>query len=566
LEVIAEHACGTVTDACALRRCCPVWRRAVDTTVRRRVYEDQPELRGGSGSCGAAGGRRASDRAMLVLHFDTAHLISARIAFTRDTFAAIVRLVVVAFALDGAKDDLHEGAVCGQRPVAGSFAADADLRVRSYTSHLGFEPWRCASEIPTPSCRAALGRCLTDAVVSGDTLTEALCLDAEGAVASGVEQADSNGVSHGDWAFVTRLQYVSAIYTLPRPHMMSRLLLAIGPQLTHVSFAQLSAAMCRGLAACTSLAHIRVSALDSASGDVAYPSVAAAMCDALIASGAPLESVHIGEHETGYDAADLARLVDAVPTITEVAASKVHMGDVSPAALQRLATFNDFAHALPSLRCVRQVDQPSTIADFEAAYPRLQSLHIGSFADGIAIETVRFPRTLTSVSLAQDASDAFAAALLERLGADGRLALARVQLSSLCVSLEPLAVFADTLTTLSFTEELDGATLADAELQRVEAVLERLVALERLAMMNLPTARCLLGGRHTRLHTLQVHAIDVPGGATLDAVVQACPRLVQVTCVARALGLPDGWAAFSPQFSPVMHVTRSSFFFGAGGW
>jgi hypothetical protein len=43
LEVIAEYACGMVNDACALRAANKGFRRAVDTTVRRWVYEDQPD-------------------------------------------------------------------------------------------------------------------------------------------------------------------------------------------------------------------------------------------------------------------------------------------------------------------------------------------------------------------------------------------------------------------------------------------------------------------------------------------------------------------------------------------
>jgi hypothetical protein len=72
LEVIAEYACATVDDACALRAANEGYRRAVDTTVRRWVYEDQPELRW----------RPAGGCTPLQLHCSSADLDAVRIAFT----------------------------------------------------------------------------------------------------------------------------------------------------------------------------------------------------------------------------------------------------------------------------------------------------------------------------------------------------------------------------------------------------------------------------------------------------------------------------------------------------
>ena len=45
LEIVAEHACATVADACAFRAANSEYRRAVDTTVRRLVMVNQPTLR-----------------------------------------------------------------------------------------------------------------------------------------------------------------------------------------------------------------------------------------------------------------------------------------------------------------------------------------------------------------------------------------------------------------------------------------------------------------------------------------------------------------------------------------
>jgi hypothetical protein len=104
---------ATVDDACALRAANKGYRRAVDTTVRRLVYEDQPAV-------------RTSREVTLRIHRDTANLDAARIAFTCDAFKKIARLVVVAFALDGAKDELHEGEECGERRPA---RAASQLRV-----------------------------------------------------------------------------------------------------------------------------------------------------------------------------------------------------------------------------------------------------------------------------------------------------------------------------------------------------------------------------------------------------------------------------------------------------
>ena len=101
-EIVAEYACGTVTDACSLRQVSKEWRRAADTTVRRSVRFPT------SGS---------PDRPTLNVEVDNEALHRLRVAFTADKSRRVARLAIVAFALDGAKDEAHEGDVCGPRPV-----------------------------------------------------------------------------------------------------------------------------------------------------------------------------------------------------------------------------------------------------------------------------------------------------------------------------------------------------------------------------------------------------------------------------------------------------------------
>ena len=174
---------------------------------------------------------------------------------------------------------------------------------------------------------------------------------------------------------------------------------------------------------------------------------------------------------------------------------------------------------------------------------------------------VRFPPTLTTLHLRTE--DAVSNALVRHAGAAAASGLAN--LTSLHIGqtfgpddITPLvAPLAGSLRTLSMlaVDEMTDAEAAEAAaaisgdgrsgLVRLEAALSRLVALVKVHIPTLPTARCFLGGDHTWLRELEIGCIDSPA-APFAAVARACPRLVTATSAnvdALPLPPPPGWCA-----------------------
>ena len=107
-DAIAEFAVDAVNTSLALRRVSRGWRLSTDSRLRCLVIEDQPALSNSQPDC----------RATLLLRPNPCMALDGvRLALTCDTFHRICRLVAVSFALDGAKDELHEGHICGPRLV-----------------------------------------------------------------------------------------------------------------------------------------------------------------------------------------------------------------------------------------------------------------------------------------------------------------------------------------------------------------------------------------------------------------------------------------------------------------
>jgi hypothetical protein len=279
LEVIAEYACGAVQDACALRAANKAYRRAVDTTVRRWVYEDQAELRTDRGG-------QTGARATLRLHRDSTVLDAVRIAFTCDAFDKTARLVVVAFALDGAKDELHEGAECGPRPVSSwehpaiqghPFpAAPEDLTERvHWCVNVG---WTVSSGSYPDGVRRALLRCSAVASLSAEAHVEAY------------HALLSDGGGGASPPQVVALACTSAATASPA---FPDLLAALGHRLTHLALelefsteVDIPARMCTAVAACTRVTHLSVAATKPS---LFSPWRTAALCDAVIAVGKCLD-------------------------------------------------------------------------------------------------------------------------------------------------------------------------------------------------------------------------------------------------------------------------------------
>ena len=125
LDWIADYACSSVAEACTLRRVCSSYRMAADNNVRMLAAKGQPEIVAavhaaeGSPAEGSPAEDVASNAATLVLDRFQMALDDARHAFHGCPPTAIVKLIVVAFALGGAKGgpDTAEAAWCGPRPV-----------------------------------------------------------------------------------------------------------------------------------------------------------------------------------------------------------------------------------------------------------------------------------------------------------------------------------------------------------------------------------------------------------------------------------------------------------------
>jgi hypothetical protein len=305
LELVAEYACESVRVAAELRRVSTGHRRAVDTTVRRLLYADQPQL-------------RLSPEAPLLL----SRRVHARAEFEREIttvcaalatspFVSIARLVVVAFALDGAKDEAHEASACGPRPIGftldtpggppGTFLIQCPPRAHP-TKSLG----RLRLEM-------AVSQCLTEVNVDADLLNCNSILEV-------IEATDR------PWRRVSRLTIVAAVPPDDGgrayvgcglvPSSLARVLRAIGPQLTHLCLRG-------GLPSCL------------------LPSRSAAIADAIIENGATLTHLDL----TGMRDEDVARLLEGVPTVVDVhvstlACPETLVAALSPAAVGRMVSIN----------------------------------------------------------------------------------------------------------------------------------------------------------------------------------------------------------------------------------
>ena len=72
------------------------------------------------------------------------------------------------------------------------------------------------------------------------------------------------------------------------------------------------------------------------------------------------------------------------------------------------------------------------------------------------------------------------------------------------LDIAPLVALAGTLRSLTMDEEEASAILDDALVAALESSLAALVGLRRLVIHMLPTARCLLAGKHTQLRDVKV--------------------------------------------------------------
>ena len=298
LEVIAEYACDTVKDACALRTANKGYRRAVDTTVRRLVYEDQVELSPRSGAPrGDEGGVDEPCALVLVAADVVGHkLQTAANAFASNGLWRVVRLVVVAFALDGAKDELHEGDVCGERPVV---EADCGIHARPLLvmKKLAVIAGSCHGLFGSAPARLriALRRCL---------------------VVGRVENSSDFNVAlamrDSPWSQMRKLVVSEQTSFCSRGGVVA-MLRAVGPQLTalEVRLSVVDREMCGAIAVCSRLTRFDASAR-TVEGDGEI------LVDALIATGAPLESVAWSREAVRPE--EVARLLERVRTIVDVVA------------------------------------------------------------------------------------------------------------------------------------------------------------------------------------------------------------------------------------------------------
>jgi hypothetical protein len=122
-DTIAEFAIPTVAEWLGLRAASRAWRLAVDDRARSVVTMGQPKLCPWRGDTFEAG-------APLAMDADEESLDDIRLHWTCDRFRRITRAVIVAFALDGAKDELSEAGWCGPRPLLLSSNVSGSLDLR----------------------------------------------------------------------------------------------------------------------------------------------------------------------------------------------------------------------------------------------------------------------------------------------------------------------------------------------------------------------------------------------------------------------------------------------------
>jgi len=243
---------------------------------------------------------------MLRIHLDTEHLDAVRGAFNchtfswvggessdtssdsswqfTDTFARVARLVIVAFALDGAKDELREGGVCGPRPV--------DCRDDPVQGESSFFDQRTSvlCRLGIVGAPAPLQRCLVAADVDGTSV-------------------EFFGVPEGAFASLTYLEVHHC-----GDADFANIVNAAGPALTHLHVNRVPIELSHALETCTNLRHLHV--VDPYHGLRADEW--SALCDALIASGAPLESIACFLAVPVDEPVRVPRRLRAISTVREV--------------------------------------------------------------------------------------------------------------------------------------------------------------------------------------------------------------------------------------------------------
>jgi hypothetical protein len=538
LEIIAEYACGTVKDACALRAANKGYRRAVDTTVRRLVYIDAPLLRDRA-ACDAS----LCTAAPHVLPVNPCRQLSTcRIALTGDPFTAIARLVVVAFALDGAKDELHEADECGPRPVADPFVTLCLVMPSTAKGRKLAAPLSDLHSAPV-FVHEAVHRCMHDGIVFLAHLP------------------DIPAKATNPWPRLRRL-IVSNRIEKKKPakrdtERLVRLLEAVGPQLIDLRIASVCAEVIAALALCAKLTQIKVDAraLDA--------SMSQQLCDAIIVSGAPLVCI-----DAALMADDALRLLQRVPTITVS-----HMRKLAPTSIpDAIANRMELAGGRPMRRSPAAIIDPeagwspaphATLvvvteldplqqartdgASFRSAFPALETLFIQAELDATGLgDVLQFSPTLTSLSVQLLVPTTTSDALFTKLAEHQDLSrLAKISIGMFGNSLDvsPLAVFASSLECLVLDKRA-SRHWADDDLAATEAVLSKLVSLVRVQIPPLPSARCFHGGAHTRLEELVVARANTRE-APFAALVEACPRLAKAISVdvRKPFPVPAGWVA-----------------------
>ena len=354
---------------------------------------------------------------------------------------------------------------------------------------------------------------------------------------------------------------------------LSRLLRAIGPQLTTLDIqidetddALAIGELCPAVARCTRLTSFEINGVSQ--------QVSGPLCDALIASGAPLEAVAVD-----VGPAHGARLLEAIATIRTAQIFCVEPASLSSQVTSRLQSLNGQPYDFPTATSVHLRStadmRPSAAAtvvrltsrvflapmpslgasDFAAAYPNLKELVIRADVD---LSSARFPATLEALRV-DFANAAAGTALLRQLATGGSAGLPRLRKVVLqgtsdaaLVDIAPLAVFASTLRSFTLRPWLssfgvDPPSLSESDACRLESTLSQLTGLIFVSVAGLPTARCFLGGNHKRLREVTIFGgrIHAPEAAVpFPALVRACPRLIQGRGRSQeeeSSDLPAGW-------------------------
>jgi hypothetical protein len=483
---------------------------------------------------------------------ETAHLDTARIALTCDASPRIARLVVAAFALDGAKDEAHEGSECGPRPV-------------STNSHIYNALWTNAQALtnasPT-SAEAALVRCLTEAHVTQDTLSDKFCaaVESDSRPWAGIRKLDV-------WLHWEKLLYDATHDERGRLiHLVVRLLRAVGAQLEDLELDFINSEILAVIAACCGrLRFLRVQGFTASHSDWS------SLCEAIITSRAPLESIDFGGNCPMEDA---LRLLGAVPSIVRAECTLLEGEPIPPQIAARMEKLNDEATNAGAFPCLRELrtypnsgglrpsttatslisrlrDAPLGIGDLAAAFPNLKTLDLAHVASDVSIDTMCLPATLEEIRIV-DAPHADFASSIARLLARHALQLRHLARVSIVTSIAggagdfaditPLAALAMTLRSLTLKDFNHSEWSCERTLQ-VERTLSQLVALEDMCSERLRGVRCFLAGKHTRLRKLVVLSFN-PG--SLAALVRACPKLVSArgahdTSGGDVFEVPRGW-------------------------